>query len=190
MKKDYYSISDLEKIFAQKRSVLYVTLNRLAAKKWISRIRKGIYRITMLSGASDERIAGQLYWPNYLSFESALSRYGIIDKIPYTLSFATTRKSKTMRLGGGTVEFRQIKKELFFGFSPKDGFDIACPEKALLDQLYFVSRGRAALDYEEINLKGLNKRKFLEYAKAYPENTQKSALKLSRQFGKISITIR
>ena len=31
-----------------------------------------------------ERTANELYYPSYLSFESALSRYGILSQIPYT----------------------------------------------------------------------------------------------------------
>lgn len=189
LKKDFYSISDLEKIFNQKRDVLYVTLNRLLKKKWITRIQRGLYRISILSSVGEEKIASQLYLPNYLSFESALSRYGIIDKIPYTISFATTRKTKMIRLENKVIEFRQIKKEIFFGFSLKDGVNIASPEKALLDQIYFVSRGKGILDDEELNLKGLDKNKFLKYAKTYPKSAQKRALKLLKRFGRVSVTI-
>lgn len=189
LKKDYYSIADFEKIFNQKRNILYVTLNRLVKKNWISRIQRGLYTISILPRASEEKIASQLYLPNYLSFESALSRYGIIDKIPYTISFATTKKTKTMKLKNKVIEFRQIKKDLFFGFSLKDGVNIGYPEKVLLDQIYFVSRGKAVIDYEEINLKGLDRSRFLRYANAYPKDAKESALKLLKQFGKVSITI-
>jgi len=57
-----------------------------------------------------EKIAASLYMPNYLSFESSLSRYGILNLIPYTLTFATIRKTKRLTVEGRDVEFRQIKK--------------------------------------------------------------------------------
>ncbi|MFH1979540.1 MAG: hypothetical protein ABII99_00635, partial [Patescibacteria group bacterium] len=65
---------------------------------------------------------------------------------------------------------------------------IAIPEKALLDQLYFVSLGRAYLDYDELNLHELSKTKFLNLSKKFPVRTQKLEKELIKNIGKISIT--
>ena len=77
-----------------------------------------------------------------------------------------------------------------FGYTLQKDLFIALPEKALLDQLYLVSFGKAKLDLDELNLKELSKSKFLKFSKKFPLRTQKLAQKLSTQFGKISITIK
>ena len=48
-----------------------------------------------------------------------------------------------------------------------DGLAIATLEKALLDQLYLVSRGKATLDESELNLKGLSKTRLLAESRPF-----------------------
>lgn len=187
--KFYFTFSDLEKILGQKRSVLKVTVSRLIKKEVLFPIRKGVY-ILPENWSKIEAIISQIYFPSYFSFESALARYGILNQIPYTFSYASPNLSKNFPLRQNTVEIRKIKKKLFFGYTLQKDLFIALPEKALLDQLYMVSLGKAKLDFDELNLKELSKTKFLKWSKRFPLRTQKLAKNLSKQFGKISITIR
>ena len=113
--KPFYTIADLEKITNLSRNSLYVTLKRWADGGIIERVAQGIY-LPMGISISIENLAAQLYIPNYLSFESALAKYGILNLIPYTLTFATTRKTRKYILQNREVEFRQIASKLFFGF--------------------------------------------------------------------------
>ncbi len=48
------------------------------------------------------------------------------------------------------------------------GIYIASPEKAFLDQIYFVARGKAALDLDELDLKKLSVRTLKNYAERFP----------------------
>lgn len=187
--KNYFTFSDLEKILDQKKSVLKVTISRLVKKEILSPIKKGIY-ILPENWSKIEIIIPQIYFPCYLSFESALSRYGIINQIPYTFSYVSPIFSKRFFLGQNQIEIRRIKKKLFFGYTLQKDLYIALPEKALLDQLYLVSFGKAKLDFNELSLKELSKTKFLKFSKKFPLRTQKLAKKLSTQFGKTSITIK
>lgn len=186
--KPYYSTADLSKILNQKRGVLRTTIHRLLKKGVLFKVQRGAYILPDNFGKLDQ-VINQLYFPSYLSFETALSRYGILNQIPYTFSFAWPRKSKKFPIGEFTVEIKHIQKKLFFGYTLQKDLYIALPEKALLDQLYFVSLGKAKLDWDELNLHEVSKTKFLEWAKKFPKPTQKLAKKLSHQFGKISITI-
>jgi predicted transcriptional regulator of viral defense system len=131
-----------------------------------------------------ERTANELYYPSYLSFESALSRYGILSQIPYTLTFATNRRSKRTLLRDREVEYRQLKKEYFFGYKLEKGLYIAEPEKAVLDQLYMISKGKASSDISEWSLIGLKKVKLLQYSKYFPKTVQISAKNLTPGLGK------
>jgi len=140
-------------------------------------------------GLELERTANELYYPSYLSFESALSRYGILSQIPYTLTFATNRRSKKILLRDREVEYRQLKKEYFFGYKLEKGLYIAEPEKAVLDQLYMISKGKALSDISEWSLIGLKKGKLFQYSKYFPKTVQISAKKLTPTFGKHIATI-
>jgi len=169
--KPFYSIADIEKITGVSRKSIYVTLNRLVEKGILERIGTGVYRL-FTAKVSVEKIAGSLYMPNYLSFESALSRHGILNLVPYTLTFATPRKTKRSVIEGRDVEFRQIKKDLFWGYEMQGGIYVARPEKAFLDLVYLASRGIASIDLDEINLKKLSMTTVKEFSKRYPEYTR------------------
>lgn len=187
--KSYYSTADLGKILNQESTTLRVTIHRLLEKKILLSIQRGIYVLPENIEKLDQ-IISQIYFPAYLSFETALARYGILNQIPYTLSFASAKKSKKFQIGELTIEIKKIKKELFFGYTQQKNLYLAWPEKALLDQLYFVSIGKAKLDYDELNLHELSRTKFLQWSKKFPTPTQKLAKELVKQFGKISITVR
>jgi predicted transcriptional regulator of viral defense system len=165
--KSFYTIADLEKITGLPRDSLYVALKRWETGEIIERISQGIY-IPMGGNVSLENVAAQLYIPNYLSFESALARYGILNLIPYALTFATTRKTKKYTLQKQEIEFRQIFPELFSGFEMKNGIYIASPEKAFLDQVYFIVRGKATLDFDELDIKKLSIKSLKELSRKFP----------------------
>lgn len=163
----FFTIADIEKITGLPRKSLRVTLVRLTAKKLLTRVRRGVYQLSLLE-IDVKKIANQLYYPSYLSFETALSLYGILSQIPYTQTFATLKKSKKMTIFNTEVEFTQLKDDLFFGYTLKQSIYIADPEKALLDQLYLVSRGKRNINIEELDLRTINREKLEEYAKKFP----------------------
>jgi predicted transcriptional regulator of viral defense system len=186
--KPYFTVADLEKILEMRRESLYVTLNRLVKDGVLIRLRRGVYQ-PEFQGLELERTANELYYPSYLSFESALSRYGILSQIPYTLTFATNRRSKKILLRDREVEYRQLKKEYFFGYKLEKGLYVAEPEKAVLDQLYMISIGKASGDISEWSLVGLKKGKLLQYSKYFTKAVQSSAKYLTPGFGKHIATI-
>ncbi|GFP19283.1 hypothetical protein HKBW3S03_00788 [Candidatus Hakubella thermalkaliphila] len=186
--KPYFTVADLEKILGMGRNSLYVTLNRLVEGGVLVRLRRGAYQPEFQS-LGLEKVANELYYPSYLSFESALSRYGILSQIPYSLTFATTRRSKKLTLTGREVEYRQLKEDYFFGYTLENGLYIAEPEKAVLDQLYMLTKGRATSDISEWSLVGLKKSKFLQYSKSFPKTVQDRAKKLTPRFGKYIATL-
>ena len=170
--KPFYTISDLEKVTGLLRDSLYVTIKRLVDRGVLERMGSGIYRL-FTTPPSIEKVASSLYIPNYLSFESALSRYGVLTLIHYTLTFATTRKSKRFTIEGRDIEFRQLKRELFWGYEMEGGIYIARPEKAFLDLIYFASRGKASIDMDEIDMTKLSLSKLRELLKKFPEYTKR-----------------
>lgn len=165
--KAFFTISDLEKITGLERKSLYVSLNRWVKKGVLERGGRNIY-VVAGEPVRLEAIAGQSYFPCYLSFESALSRFGVLNLLPYSLSFATTRKTRSVTLLNRRVDYRHLKAELYFGFTNEEGFYIAEPEKALLDLVYFASFGKTAIPLDELDLRSLSTQTLQEYARRFP----------------------
>jgi predicted transcriptional regulator of viral defense system len=180
--KPYFTVADLEKILSMKRDSLYVALNRLVGSGVLIRLKRDVYQPAFQS-LELEKVANELYYPSYLSFESALSRYGILSQIPYTLTFATSKRSKKITLGTREVEYRQLKKKYFFGYILDNGIYVAEPEKALLDQIYMMSKGKISRDMSEWSLVALKKSKFLRYSKLFPMALRIKAKELISRFG-------
>ncbi|MCJ7804607.1 type IV toxin-antitoxin system AbiEi family antitoxin domain-containing protein [Patescibacteria group bacterium] len=178
----FFTVADFQKITGLSKNSLKVTLNRLVKQGILTRLKRGIYQLS-LSVVDVKKIANQLYYPSYLSFESALSNYSLLSQIPFTQTFATTRKSKKMTIWDTEVEFTQIKKDLFFGYTFDKGIYIAEPEKALLDQLYLISRGKRTLNIKELDLRKINKEKFDQYAKRFPNYIYSLANQVKKYLG-------
>jgi predicted transcriptional regulator of viral defense system len=141
------------------------------------RLRQGVYQVS-LRRPDFPRIANLLVYPSYLSFESALSRYGILSQIPYVLTFATTRRTRSLTLGDVIAEFHQLKNALFFGYTLDGGLYVAEPEKALLDQLYLASRGLASIAFDEIDPSSLDGDRMRTYASRFPLAIQTAVKKV------------
>jgi len=171
LNKPSFGLADLEKILGQQRPSLYVTLNRLVKYGVLIRLRRGVY-LAAFQPPALPRIANTLVYPSYLSFESALSRYGILSQVPYTLTFATSRRSQRLTLGDTLVEFHQLKRELFFGYTLTDGLYIAEPEKALLDQCYLATRGLLRPAWDEWETSSLDPTRVHAYASRFPRPVQ------------------
>lgn len=178
--KPFWSVADLQKVLDYKdRKTLLVTLHRLVGQGVLVRMRRGIYRVSIRS-ADTAVLANLLYRPSYLSFESALARYGILSQIPYTVTLATPRRSKKMTLEGTAVEYRQLRADLFFGQRMEKGLEVAGPEKALLDALYLMRRGRLSLPLAELDLSGLSPAKLRSYGARFPSYVRSALSDLKR----------
>lgn len=112
-------------------------LARLGKHGLVVRIKRGLWA---LPGTDLLAITPHLTapLPSYISLQSALYFHGMISQIPdvaFCVSLARTRRYPSPL---GTVSVHHLPGALFFGFeSSRDGsFQIATPEKALLDFLY------------------------------------------------------
>lgn len=188
LEKSYFSVADLEKILGIKKNSLYVTLNRLVKNGVLIRLKKNIY--SLFTKVIDyEKIGSEIYFPSYLSFEQALSQYSILSQIPFTETFATPRLTKKIEINGMTIEYSHLPKSLFFGYVLSDGKYIAEPEKALLDTLYMVSRGKRSLTIEELDLKNIDRKKLDEYAKKFPSYIKPLVKEVEKYIGSTAVTL-
>jgi len=179
--KAFFTISDFQKILKLKPESVKKALSRMIKKGVIRRFGRNVY-VLADKGVDIQQIASQLYAPGaYISFESALSAYGIINQVPYTVTMATYKSPKTRPFLKAEIALRKIKKELFFGYKLIDNMLFAEPEKALLDTLYLRSKGLADLPWEELNLIDISKKKFLAMSKKFPPVVQKEANRLAKK---------
>lgn len=180
--KPYFTVADLGKILNLKEDSLYVLLKRLVDQGFLVRLKPGVYQ-PQFQPLNLEKVANELYYPSYLSFESALSKYGILSQIPYTLTFATNKLSKKITLAGKEIIYKQLKNKYFFGYTlTENSLYLAEPEKAILDQLYLISKGKTLSNLDEWSLINLDKKKFLNYAKKFPPSVEKTAQQLALKF--------
>ena len=116
-------------------------IKRLKDKGEIFYLTRGLYETD--KNAPGHCLAGAIYGPSYLSFDYALSRYGLIPEVVYAFTSATFEKKKAKKHENyfGTFLYRDIPSEAYpFGITIKEEngyfYQIADPEKALCDKLY------------------------------------------------------
>lgn len=162
-----FDVTDAKKIFGiKKENTLYKLLQRLEKSEVIERVRKGKY-LFLLKEVDDFQLANFLVNPSYISLESALSFYGILPQFPYTITSVTPLKSRTIICQEKEYEFAHLESKYFFGFVKKEKFLIASPEKALLDELYFMAKKLRKIHLSDLDLKSIDKKKFKALVKKY-----------------------
>jgi len=160
-----FTISDFKKFFSIKKdNTAYKIIARLTKKGLLKRLAKKRYFFSLLP-YNDFQIANFLYSPSYISLESALSLYEIIDQFPYQITSITPKKTKRIETLNKEFAYFHIKRDLFLGYEKKDKFLIALPEKALFDYLYFAAKGLRSFEKDDFNLRKINKKLLFEFVK-------------------------
>jgi len=159
----------------KKESTFFGIMRRLLKNEVLFRLERDKY---LLKGAKihDFALANFIYQPSYVSFESALNFYGILSQFPYEILSGTPKKTIQKIIDEKPFVYIHIKRDLFWGYEEKDGFLIALPEKALLDQIYLASKGLRGLNLDENDLSLIEPQRFKDYLAKYPK---------TRQFNKI-----
>jgi hypothetical protein len=116
-----------------------------------------------------EELACFLRTPSYISCEWALNRHGVLLQTPAVCTVLTLQtavgQSRNADFGGVTIEFSKIAPRLFNDFETQDGYNLAEPEKALLDTIHLRKRVPFA---DELELDRLDREKLQTMAEAFP----------------------
>ncbi len=123
-------------------SNIYQKINNECKKGILVKIKRGLYSDDLYN--DKEVIANICYNPSYISFEYALSYYGIIPEFVSTYTSATFGKknNKIYHMKDSTFDYRSVPDEVFpMGIlimknSKGISYKIASKEKALCDLLY------------------------------------------------------
>lgn len=105
------------------------------------RVKKGVY--TYEENLPKEYISAALVQPSYISFEYALSFYGMIPERVYHCTAATTKREKEFSTKWGIFYYKQVPLKAFhlgitWHFDREFGGSFfATPEKALCDKIKY-----------------------------------------------------
>lgn len=173
-----FSIREFGQIFNMKPATARAFLARNSKKEGshILNLEKGIYAFSINPPTKFE-IANKLYQPSYISFETALSHYGIIPETVYTVTSATTKKSTEISTQNSNFKYYKIKKNLFFGYRPQKinskTIIMAEAEKALLDYIYILSLKKGVFN-SRIDLNRIDNKKLSYYVNHFKKLVRKN----------------
>jgi len=150
-----------------------VFLTRALKAGYVERIARGFYYNAFREPPGIEEVASALRTPSYISCEWALNYHNVILQSPtvctaITLSASVGRRNR-VSYRGVTIEYSKIAERLFFGFETFEEFNMATPEKALLDTVYLRRRLPFA---GELELGAVDMGKLLDMAEAFPRSVR------------------
>jgi predicted transcriptional regulator of viral defense system len=115
-------------------------------------LRRGLYATQR--DISPYCLAASIYGPSYISFETALSFYGLIPEAVYEITSASLKRSKEFENVFGRFRYHTIPKKVYaIGIEriTESGipFVIASPTKALCDRIALEPRMRSMSDVRQ-----------------------------------------
>lgn len=163
---DLFTYQNLRQIFPTiTESGLSAAISRLIKTKTISRIEKSKFQFLLSPVPSHEyKLANFLYSPSYISLETALSFYGIIDQFTYQVTSITTKKANVKSYMQKEYSYAHLESKLFTDYILQDGYLIATQHKALFDYCYLAMKGfRSRNNLGLINISPTKKQQFISY---------------------------
>ena len=122
----------------------------------------------------------------YLSLETVLRDSGVSTQSPTALTCVTPGRPGEFRAKSVAITFRRISKDLFWGFQDKrtryGNYNVAGPEKALLDWVYLGRRQGSTIHTDELDLHHLDVNKLLQYAAKFPSPVKQQILEAVATF--------
>lgn len=167
-----YTVQDLASIWqvADKQKVWNSVRYYLREGK-LNRIHKGVYAL----GEYNEFELGQkLLVPSYVSFYSALAKWGLIYQYYGQVHLAALRSAR-LQAEGKEFVYHQIKPEVFYnqlGIEDEEGYRVVGPERAITDSLYWEP-GLALDDMEGVEMDKLRKIAAIYGNKSLQERVEK-----------------
>ena len=165
-----FSTREFRLLLDVSESAAFRLLWRYEQKGILVKLKRGLYALKS-DLPSTYLIANKLYVPSYISFDTALSYYGVIPETIYSVTSATTKITREFEVAGIAYNYHRIKKKAYTGYKPIKFLGtivlMAEPEKALADYLYFVDLKKRGLHYERINLRKIKQNKLIKYIKLF-----------------------
>lgn len=163
------------------RSV-HAALKRQEQRGLVERVSNKIYVNKLAKGFSQRDVLHVLRPECYISLESALAEHGVTSQIPRVLTCVSPKYVRNIKSRTVQITFRKLKKDLYWGFVPRKTrysvYNLAEPEKALLDWMYFRRAEKLPLETDEFVLTELDRSRLLAYAKRYPKAVENEIIRV------------
>lgn len=174
-------------------------IGRLVHEEKLYPLTRGLYETDPT--APGYCLAGAIFGPSYLSFDYALSVYGLIPEAVYAFTSATFDKKKVREQENhfGRFTYRDVPSEVYpFGIVIREEngyvYQMATPEKALCDKLYTMppvtsQREIERMLFEDLRIDRtefdkLDVHEILQIGERYHSNNLKYLMKYLRRNGK------
>ena len=173
-----FTLDDILKIFEIRSNTAKSLLARLKKRNVIGSLTKGKYQFLMARKIPEDfLVANFLYSPSYVSLESALSYYGLIDQFPYQITSVTFKKNKTIETENKKFVYNHVKGAFFVDYKKtQEEYLIASPQKAVFDLIYLVYKGgraKSILDLLNLDRGELKKENLKDYFNNLAKNDSK-----------------
>ena len=147
-------------------------LRRQEERGLVEHLGKKIFINRLVPDYSGRELINTLRPESYLSLETVLRDSGISTQSPTILTCVTPGRPGEFRAKSVSISFRRISKNLSWGFQEKrtryGRYNIAEPEKALLDWVYLRRQEGSTINTDELDLQRLDRGRLLQYAAKFP----------------------
>ena len=164
-------VDDYAQRYRLSRRAVNAALRRQEAKGLVERVSNKIYINKVARDFTPRDLLRALRPDSYVSLDSALSDFGVTSQVPYTLTCVSPKYVRNIKTKTIQITFRTLKRDLYWGFTRKKtrygAYNLAEPEKALLDWIYFKSVEGLPIETDEFHIDGLDRNRLLEGAKKF-----------------------
>lgn len=176
-KVDCFTVDDIAKIRNISSASARVYCSRKAGKGEYIRLKNNLYilktRWDELKWVDQMKLANRIQVPSYVSLLTALAMYELTTQIPTgRIESIAIKRTYIKEIEGIEFAFIKIDKNLYRGFTRKDGLFIAEPEKALTDCIYLSSFGKYAIDLNALEWNSISRNILDRWLMKLPEKTQ------------------
>ena len=159
LKTSAFTHEEIANLLKDEVSNVNAKISYMVKQDILIRLKKGLYTFSELyqdSSVDIISVANRLYTPSYISFDYALSYYGLIPERVYEVTSATLYTKKVFETPLGCFSYRPIPMDVYaLGVDwlydeINGGKFIATPEKALCDKIR-GDRGVGRLNIEKMS---------------------------------------
>jgi hypothetical protein len=169
-------------------------LRRQEERGLVEHLGKKIFINRLVPDFSGRELINTLRPESYLSLETVLRDSGISTQSPTVLTCVTPGRPGEFRAKSVSISFRRISKNLFWGFQEKrtryGKYNIAEPEKALLDWVYLRRQEGSTINTDELDLQRLDRGKLLQYAAKFPIPVKQQIMEAVANFNIVTPSVR
>lgn len=140
----YITDEELAVILNVNAAQRYGQVKRALRKGSLVLVRRGLYYIDKNLAQRKPHsleLAQKIYWPSYISMETALSYHGLLPEAVYIITSATTKRSKIFKTPYGAFSYDKLPADNFFIQVERKTENSSCyfmakPWKAICDYIY------------------------------------------------------